>query len=116
MLKITPGAEGLKQQSVCGVQSQPCQSWRLAGHPTKREELGDEKKEQEEEPEKEKEKEPAKKPAEEKETQEEEEKEKKPAEEREPQEEEEKEGARRREGGAALYLKFDLLYVQYSQK
>jgi hypothetical protein len=96
MLKIASGAEGLRQQSICGAQSQPCQSWRLGGHPKKREEVGDEEKEQEEAPEKEKEKEPA--------------------EEKEPQEEEEKEGARRGEGGAALYLKFDLLYVQYSQK
>jgi hypothetical protein len=34
-----PGAEGLKQQSVCEAQSQPCQSLRLAGHPKKEKSL-----------------------------------------------------------------------------
>jgi hypothetical protein len=34
-----PGAEDLKQQSVCEAQSQPCQSWRLAGHPKKEKNL-----------------------------------------------------------------------------
>ncbi len=103
-------SRGLKQQqSVCGAQSQPCQSWRLAGHPTKREEAGDQEKEQEEEPEKEKKKEPA----EEKKPQEEEEKEPQEEEEKEPQEKEEQEGAKRGCGGAALYLKpFVFMYSQ----
>ncbi len=34
-----PGVEGLKQQSVCVAQSQPCQSWILAGHPKKEKSL-----------------------------------------------------------------------------
>ncbi len=52
-----PGAEILKQQSVYGAQNQPCQSWRLAGHPKKEKSLENDEKEQEEEPEEEKEEE-----------------------------------------------------------
>jgi hypothetical protein len=56
-----PGAQSLKQQSVCVAQSQPCQSWRAE---QEREKLNDDEKKLEEKPEEDKEKEPAEEPAE----------------------------------------------------